>query len=130
MSSSTVIPPLQRLAAQAARDPERVLTTLAHLIGADFLREAYRQPRTSRAPGLEGVTAKRAAEPLDDDRRDWHERRCRGRDPAAPVARVWSAKDEGGRGPLGKPAFEAKSVQRAVAMRLEASDEQDVDDGS
>jgi hypothetical protein len=40
LSSPTVTPTLPRLAEQAAREPERGLTTLAHLIDADFLHEA------------------------------------------------------------------------------------------
>ena len=38
--SATVTPTLQRMAAQAARDPARVCTTLAPLSDEDFLREA------------------------------------------------------------------------------------------
>ena len=56
--SPTVTPKLQRLAAQAARDPHRVFTTLAHLIDEDFLREAYRHTSKSSAPGIDGGTAK------------------------------------------------------------------------
>ena len=44
---------------------------------------------------------------------------------AAPVERVWIEKDDGGQRPIGKPAFEDKIVQRAVAMLLEAIYEQD-----
>jgi hypothetical protein len=55
--SPPVTPNLQRLAAQAARDPARVLTPLAHLIDEDCLREAYRQTSTASAPGIDGVTA-------------------------------------------------------------------------
>jgi hypothetical protein len=47
LRSPTVTTKLQRLAEQAARDPTRVFTTLAHLIDEDFLREAYRQTRKS-----------------------------------------------------------------------------------
>ena len=43
----------------------------------------------------------------------------------APVERVWIEKDDGRQRPIGKPAFEDKIVQRAVAMRLEAIYEQD-----
>ena len=45
LSSPTVTPKLQRIAAQATHDRRRVFTTLAHLIDEDFLREAYRQMR-------------------------------------------------------------------------------------
>ena len=57
LRSPTVTPTLQRIAAQAARDPDRAFTTLAPLIDEDFLREAYRQTRKSSAAGIDGVTA-------------------------------------------------------------------------
>ena len=130
MRSPTVTPKLQRLAAQAARDPERVFTTLAHLIDEDWLHEAYRHTSKSSAAGIDGVTAKMYAEYLDDNLRDLHERLRSGRYQAAPVERVWIEKDDGGQRPIGKPAFEDKIVQRAVAMLLEAIYEQDFHDCS
>ena len=74
MRSPTVTPKLQRLAAQAAHDPDRVFTTLAHLIDTDFLREAYQQTSKSSAAGIAGVTAQQYAEHLDENLRDLHER--------------------------------------------------------
>ncbi|HEY5870422.1 MAG TPA: reverse transcriptase domain-containing protein [Candidatus Tectomicrobia bacterium] len=130
MRAPTVTPKLQRIAAQAARDPQRVLTTLAPLIDEDFLREAYRHTRKARAPGIDGVTAQSDAEHLDENLHDLHERLHRGRSQAAPGERVWIEKDEGGQRPIGKPAFEDTIVQRAVAMLLEAIYAQDFDDGS
>ena len=130
MRSATVTPKLQRIAAQAARDPDCGFTTLAHLIDADFLREAYRRTSKSSAAGIDGVTAKQYAEHLDENLRDLHERLRSGRYQAAPVERVWIEKDDGGQRPIGKPAFEDKIVQRAVAMLLEAIYEQDFHDGS
>ena len=130
MRSPTVTPKLQRIAAQAARDPERVFTTLAHLIDADFLREAYRQTSKSSAAGIDGVTAQQYAEHLEDNLRDLHERLCSGCYQAPPVARVWIEKEDGGQRPIGKPVFEDKIVQRAVAMLLEAIYEQDFCDSS
>ena len=130
LRSPTVTPKLQRIAAQAARDPDRVFTTLAHLIDEDFLREAYRHTSKSSAPGIDGVTAQTYAEHLDENLRDLHERLRSGRYQAVPVERVWIEKDEGGQRPIGKPAFEDKIVQRAVAMLLEAIYEQDFYDGS
>jgi RNA-directed DNA polymerase len=128
--SPTVTPTLQRLAAQAARDPHRVFTTLAHLIDEDFLREAYRHPSKSSAPGIDGVTAKEYAEHLDENVRDLHARLRSGRYQAAPVERVWIEKDDGSQRPIGTPAFEDQSVQRAVAMRLAAIYAQDFYDCS
>jgi RNA-directed DNA polymerase len=107
-----------------------VLTTLAPLIDADFLHEAYRQTSKSSAAGLDGITAKRDAAHLDDTRRDVHERLRSGRYQAAPVERVWIEQDDGGQRPMGKPACEDKSVQRAVARLLAAIDAQDFHAGS
>jgi RNA-directed DNA polymerase len=128
--SPTVTPKLQRLAAQAAHDPERVFTTLAPLSAPDFLREAYQQTSKSSAAGIDGVTAQPYAAHLDENLRDLHERLRSGRYQAAPVERVWIEKDDGGQRPMGKPPCEDKMVQRAGAMLLEAIYEQDCDDGS
>jgi RNA-directed DNA polymerase len=125
LRSPTVTTKLQRLAEQAKRDPERVFTNLAHLIDEDFLREAYRRTRKSSAAGIDGVTAKLYAEHLDENLHDLHDRLRSGRYQATPVVRVWIEKEDGGRRPIGKPAFEDKIVQRAVAMLLEAIYEQD-----
>ena len=130
MRAPTVTPQLQRIAAQAARDPPRVFTTLAHLIDVDFLREAYHRTRKSSAPGIDGVTAKEYAEHLDENLHDLHERLRSGGYQAPPVERVWLDKAEGGHRPIGKPTFEDKIVQRAVAMLLEAIYEQDFCDSS
>ena len=130
MRSPTVTPKLQRIAAQAARDPDRVFTTLAHLIDVDFLREAYRHTSKTSAPGIDGVTAQQYAEHLDENLHDLHERLRSGRYQAMPVERVWIEKEEGKQRPIGKPTFEDKIVQRAVAMLLEAIYEQDFSDSS
>jgi RNA-directed DNA polymerase len=130
LRSPTVTTKLQRLAEQAQRDPKRVFTNLAHLIDEDFLREAYRRTRKSSAAGIDGVTAKQYAEHLDENLHDLHERLRSGRYQAAPVVRVWIEKEDEGRRPIGKPAFEDKIGQRAVAMLLEAIYEQDFSDSS
>ena len=41
---------------------------------------------------------------------------------------MWLAKDAGGQRPMGEPTCEDTMVHRAVAMRWEARDEQDVQD--
>jgi len=118
------------MAAQAARDPERVCKPLAYLIDEDLLREAYRRTSNSSAAGLDGVTAQLYAERLEENLRDLPERLRSGLSQAAPVERVWSEKDDGGRRPIGTPAFEDTIVQRAVAMRLAAIYAQDFSDCS
>jgi RNA-directed DNA polymerase len=130
LRSPTVTPQLQQIAAQAARDPARVFTTLAHLMDRDFLREAYRQTSKASAPGIDGVTAQQYADHLDENLGDLYERLRSGRYHAPPVERVWLAKDDGKQRPIGKPTFEDKIVQRAVVMLWEAIYEQDFCDSS
>ena len=57
LRAPTVPPQRQRLAAQAAHDPDRVCTPLASLIALAVLREAYRHTSTASAAGIDGVTA-------------------------------------------------------------------------
>ena len=130
MRSPTVSTKLQRIAAQAVDYPEDVVTNLAHLIDEDFLREAYRRTRKDSAQGIDRVTAKEYAEHLDENLRDLHERLRSGRYTAPPVERVWLDKEDGRKRPIGKPTFEDKIVQRAVAMLLGAIYEPDFRDCS
>jgi hypothetical protein len=59
LNSPTVTPTLQRLAAQAAREPGRVFTTLAPLLDENGLHEAYRHTSKWSAAGIDRVTATR-----------------------------------------------------------------------
>ncbi len=130
LSSPTVYSKLRKIAYQASEYPDRVFTTLAHLIDIEFLQEAYRRTKKSSAPGIDGVTAKEYAEHLDDNLRDLHQRLRSGRYKAPPVERVWLEKPDGGKRPIGKPSFEDKIVQRAVAMLLEQIYEREFHDFS
>ena len=129
-SSATIETQLREIAEQAVRYPQMVFTTLAHRMDVDFLREAYRRTRKDGAPGVDRVTAKEYAVNLDENLTDLHERLKSGRYVAPPVERAWLDKDDGGKRPIGKPTFEDKIVQRAVAMLLGAVFEQDFYDFS
>jgi len=107
-----------------------VFTTLAHLIDIEFLEEAYRRTNKSSAPGVDGVTAQEYAADLTTNLHDLHQRLRSGRYKAPPVQRVWLEKPDGGKRPIGKPAFEDKIVQRAVAMLLEQIYEREFHDFS
>jgi len=120
MRSPTVATKLQRLATQASDYPEEVFTNLAHLIDADFLREAYHRTRKDSAPGIDRVTAQDYAEHVDENLRDLYDRLRGGRYHAPPVERVGLDKEEGKQRPIGKPTVEDQLVQRAVAMLLGA----------
>ena len=130
MSSETVYTNLRRIRLQAYEHPDRVFTTLAHLIDVEFLREAFRRTKKRGAPGVDGVTAKEYAENLEDNLIDLHRRLRTQQYKAQPVERVWLKKPDGGQRPIGKPAFEDKIVQRAVTMLLQEIYEQDFHDFS
>lgn len=57
-SSITVSTKLERIARLAKERPDVALTTLAHHIDMDWLREAYRRTRKDGAPGVDGQDAK------------------------------------------------------------------------
>jgi RNA-directed DNA polymerase len=70
----TVSMNLQRIAQQAKCSPEMVCHNVYHVLARDVLREAYRQTRTSSAPGMDKVTAKPYAENLEANLQDLHAR--------------------------------------------------------
>ena len=112
------------------------LTTLAHHIDEDWLREAYRRTRKDGARGVDGQSASHYAEHLEDNLRALLGRALcsRGRAGtycAPPVRRVHIPKADGSQTrPIGIPTFEDKVLQRAVAMVLEAVYEQEFHDFS
>jgi group II intron reverse transcriptase/maturase len=97
-----------------------VFHSLAYLIDVEFLKEAYRRTRKDSSPGIDGVTAEEYARNLDENIRGLHERLRTQRYKAPPVVRGWVPKEDGTERPIGKPSFEDKIVQRAVAMLLTA----------
>jgi RNA-directed DNA polymerase len=116
---------LERIAELARQLRDRPLTTLAHHIDLDWLREAYRRTRKDGATGVDGQTADEYATKLEDNLRSLLERAKSGTYRAPPVRRAYIPKDSGEMRPLGIPTFEDKVLQRAVAMVLEAVYEQE-----
>lgn len=120
MGSQTVSLTLHQLRVQASKYPERVFTTLHHLVDVDFLREAYRRTRKDAAAGVDKVTAKEYAANLEANLQSLFQRYKEGSYVAPPVRRVWIDKEDGSQRPIGIPAFEDKILQRAIAMLLGA----------
>lgn len=117
---------LLRIAELAREDPGRVLTTLAHHIDIDFLKEAYRRTRKDGAVGVDGQTAKQYEKDLERNLQSLLNRFKSGTYKAPPVRRVYIPKGDGSRTrPIGIPTFEDKVLQRAVSMVLDAVYEQD-----
>ncbi|MCH8531008.1 MAG: group II intron reverse transcriptase/maturase [Saccharospirillum sp.] len=120
MRSPTVSLKLRQLRVQAREHPERVFTTLHHLIDVDFLREAYRLTNKQASAGVDGVTVAQYATNLDANLADLCHRYREGSYVAPFVKRVWIDKEDGSQRPIGIPALEDKILQRAVAMLLGA----------
>jgi RNA-directed DNA polymerase len=116
---------LERIAELARRRRDQPLTTLAHHIDLEWLREAYRRTRKDGASGVDGQTADEYATHLEDNLRRLLERAKSGTYRAPPVRRAYIPKGNGEQRPLGIPTFEDKVLQRAVAMVLEAVYEQE-----
>lgn len=117
---------LQRVAELARKNPEMVMTTLAHHIDADFLREAYKRTRKDGAVGVDGQTAEEYETNLEGNLASLLTRVKTGSYRAPPVRRVHIPKGDGSKTrPIGIPTFEDKILQRAVVMMLDAVYEQD-----
>jgi len=124
-SSLTVSTKLERIAKLARGRPQEALTTLAHHIDIDWLREAYRRTRKDGAAGVDRQTAEEYARNLEDNLYSLLHRAKSGTYVAPPVRRVDIPKGDGSQTrPIGIPTFEDKVLQRAVAMVLEAVYEQ------
>ncbi len=93
---------------------------MAHMMGEDFLREAFNQLRKDAAAGIDEVTATEYGVNLGERIKDLHRRMALGEYRAQPARRVWIPKRDGGQRPLAILVLEDKIVQRAVAMILEA----------
>ena len=72
--SQTISTKLHQIAEQARAHPDRVFTSLAHLIDVDLLREAYGKTRKDAASGVDGVTAEAYSQDLDTNLQDLHTR--------------------------------------------------------
>jgi len=125
-SSITVSTKLERIAKLAREMPQAALTTLAHHIDLDWLREAYRRTRKDGATGVDRQTADEYARNLEGNLRSLLARAKSGSYVAPPVRRVHIPKagDGSQTRPIGIPTFEDKVLQRAVTMMLEAVYEQ------
>ena len=131
LSSETVSTKIERIAKLAREYSDRPLTTLAHHVDVEWLREAYRRTRKDGARGIDGQSAEQYAERLDENLKSLLDRAKSGVYRAPPVRRVHIPKGDGSQTrPIGIPTFEDKVLQRAVAMVLEAIYEEEFHDFS
>jgi group II intron reverse transcriptase/maturase len=125
-SSTIISTKLDRIAKLAKERPGVALTTLAHHIDIDWLREAYRRTRKDGATGVDGQTAETYAANLEENLQSLLDRAKSGTYRAPSLRRVHIPKGDGSKTrPIAIPTFEDKVLQRAVAMVLEAVYEQE-----
>jgi RNA-directed DNA polymerase len=130
-SSAIISTKLDRIAKLAKERPGVALTTLAHHIDIDWLREAYRRTRKDGATGVDGQSADEYAARLEENLQSLLDRAKSGTYRAPSLRRVYIPKGDGSKTrPIAIPTFEDKILQRAVAMVLEAVYEQEFLDAS
>jgi hypothetical protein len=88
--SKSISTTLERIAKLAKETPGLALTTLAHHIDIDWMREAYRRTRKDGAAGADGQSADEYAEQLEGNLRSLLERVERYPLPPARVVRPYS----------------------------------------
>lgn len=120
----------QWIAEQAREHPERVFTSLHHLIDLDWMYEAWSLTRKDGAVGIDGCTADDYEKDLEANLESLLSRIRSCSYCAPPVRRHYIPKADGTRRPLGIPTLEDKVAQRAVVMLLEPIYEQDFMDCS
>ena len=117
---------LERVRLAAARDRRMRFTALLHHIyDLHTLRTAYLALKREAAAGVDGETWRHYGERLEDNLLDLADRLKRGAYRAKPVRRVYIAKADGQKRPLGVTALEDKIVQRATVEVLNAIYETD-----
>ena len=120
-SSTNISTKLEQIAKTAKEMRGVALTTLAHYIDVEWLREAYRRTRKDGARGVDRQSGAEYAERLEDNLPSLLQRAKSGTYRAPPVRRVMIPKGDGTKTrPIGVPTFEDKVLQRAVAMVVEA----------
>ena len=118
------------IAEQAKEHPERVFTSLHHLIDLEWMIAAYQLTRKDGAVGVDGVTAAEYEKELESNLEGLLDRIKSGRYEAPAVRRHYIPKQDGTLRPLGIPTFEDKVAQRAILMMLESVYEEDFHESS
>ena len=112
LSSEKVSTRLNRIAELARQMPGTALTTLAHHIDKDFLREAYERVRKDGAVGVDEVTAEEYKVNLETNLEGLLERFKRGTYFAPPVKRSYIPKADGTGDPWGCRPWKTKCCKQ------------------
>jgi len=117
---------LERIAEMARKHPGEKLTTLAHHINEDTLKECHRDMDRQKAVGVDGVSWDRYEQNLQENISGLMQRMRKGAYRPQPVRRVYIPKAGSDKmRPLGIPCHEDKLVQMQVSRILDAVYEQE-----
>ncbi|NIP92131.1 MAG: group II intron reverse transcriptase/maturase [Akkermansiaceae bacterium] len=120
----------QQIAELARQKLAHGITSLNHHLDQEWMREAWRRTRKDGAAGVDGETADRYEQNLEENLADLLERAKSGRYFAPPVKRAYIPKGKDQFRPIGIPTLEDKVLQRAWAMLLEPVFEEEFSDCS
>lgn len=116
---------LDRIAELARVDKKRRFLSIAHLLTAESLYQAFRSLRKDASAGVDGLThAEYAADAWANVQR-LHDRLRSKRYRAQPLRRVYIPKESGRKRPITIPSLEDKIAQKATVGLLNAIYEQD-----
>lgn len=128
--SPSVLARLNRITYRAQRDCTATFNNLYTLLTVELLRQAFRQIKQGKAPGVDGQTVDQYEENLEANLQDLATRLHRQSYRPQPSLRRDIPKGNGKTRPLGIATVEDKIVQRAVVMILERIYEVDFCDTS
>lgn len=109
----------------AKAKPELKFTSLLHHINENLLYEAFFNLKKTAAVGIDEVTWHDYEQDLETHLPDLHGRIHRGAYRAKPSKRIYIAKADGRKRPIGIASLEDKVVQKAVVWVLQSIYEQD-----
>lgn len=118
-------PELDRIAKLAREDKQRQFLSIAHLLTAQALIEAFGVLRKDASAGVDGITYEEYQQNAPEKIQQLHDRLRSGRYRAQPLRRIYIPKEGGKERPISIPSLEDKIVQKATVTLLNAIYEQD-----
>ena len=112
----TLSPGLERIRQAAKRDSKTRFSGLLHHMTPDLLSGAYRSLNPKSVPGVDEMTWQAYGKGLDERLRSLHQRIQSGHYHAMPSKRIWIAKADGRKRPIGIAALEDKIVQKRIGL--------------
>ncbi len=118
-------PKLARIAELAKEDKQRQFFSIAHLLTAEALYQAFKSVRKDAGAGEDGMTYEEYAKDAMGNIQKLHDQIRSEQYRAQPLRRIYIPKEDGKQRPISIPSLEDKIVQKATVELLNAIYEQD-----